>query len=550
MLSIPDRTFYLVDFDHGVQALAPSPYIASASETIPAGATMELFDVTSESGLVDSGGDARQGGESFYAWRGGQLPRSGYNMTNSPELGGPWTMEFLVKPNFGYTPAEMYVLYEGERLVGGSVNSAPYLYIGGTLAGDHKVYWEANPEYIHLVNMESTTELEEDQWYHIAMVLEDTDAADAFKLYIDGVCEDSSYFPDTWAPWFGVSGEFGLGSSLIASTRNYRGLMDAFAVQTIAVDPNDFILPISYCAQNDITGDCIVDIDDLSILSAQWLSCTMPGDPHCDYDRPEYMIPQGVAVVDGDLSEWDDVDWIALDEPYHQTADDISEAKFSVRWDSATNKIYAAVVVHDSIMTFTDEPGSWDASDRIEVYSQGDHAGGTGYGAGGSELFDIAQQYLVGSTSNKIDHWSVFANNDPNVGAGYAEFESAVVVDDINGIIYYELGVKQFDHYGGISGDDTVVSDLQAGDIVGFDIVADTRFSIQPWDFGALSENMDTGKYNNAAAFAAYTLEGAEECGDYGYKQADIKGPAGIQDCYVNLHDFAAMASEWMMTWD
>ncbi|MHB9071774.1 MAG: hypothetical protein ACYC54_15550, partial [Sedimentisphaerales bacterium] len=370
------------------------------------------------------------------------------------------------------------------------------------------------------------------------------------SLYINGVLEDRvSDLYDTWTPWVGISSEFGLGSSLSSTEphRNFRGLMDAFSVQTIAVEPNGFVLPTLPCAENDINGDCIVDMKDMKVLAEQWLDCTMPGSADCGITKPVHLIPQGTVTVDGSLSEWANAEWIALDKDYlvAQYPEDISEAKFSLKWNPATAKIYSAVIVHDSSMFMADSPGNYDDSDRIEVYSQGDNAGGTAYGAGGSELFDIAQQYLIGSKNNKIDHWAVFANNDPNVGAGYAEFEHAVVVDDVNHTITYEIGVKQYDNYGGISQAPTVVMDMQAGDTVGFDIIADSRFSSDPWDFGMLAENLDTDKFYNASAFAHYTLEGVE-CGYYGYKQADISGPAGAPDCIVNLYDFAAMASEWM----
>jgi hypothetical protein len=36
------------------------------------------------------------------------------------------------------------------------------------------------------------------------------------------------------------------------------------------------------------------------------------------------------------------------------------------------------------------------------------------------------------------------------------------------------------------------------------------------------------------------------QCGDMGYLTPDVSGSAGVKDCYVNLYDLAALASEWL----
>ena len=236
---------YDIDFDHGVQSPAPTPYTASASETLPAGATMALFDVAAGSNLVDSGADARQGGESFNAYRGGQTPKSGYHITGGPEISGDWTIEFLIKPDFGYIPAGLYALYEGNRLVASPINVNPILFIGGTYnESDHKVHWAPQRTGDPWEELVSTTVLQEDEWYHIAVVLDGSGVGDdVISLYINGVLEDSDAIYDGWGTWIGVSSEFGLGSSLVASTRNYRGLMDAFSVDDTALAPGSFNIP-------------------------------------------------------------------------------------------------------------------------------------------------------------------------------------------------------------------------------------------------------------------------------------------------------------------
>ena len=36
------------------------------------------------------------------------------------------------------------------------------------------------------------------------------------------------------------------------------------------------------------------------------------------------------------------------------------------------------------------------------------------------------------------------------------------------------------------------------------------------------------------------------ECGDWGYLDADTSGPTGVPDCYVDIHDFAQLALDWL----
>jgi hypothetical protein len=93
--------------------------------------------------------------------------------------------------------------------------------------------------------------------------------------------------------------------------------------------------------------------------------------------------------------------------------------------------------------------------------------------------------------------WALGGTLGTDVGLEYAV--------DVNGAqIIYEIGVRGFDNYGGLSGGETVLTDLHAGHVVGFDIVADTR-----WDtvnFGMLSDNLMTGKHKDAGKFAKYLL--------------------------------------------
>ena len=129
--------------------------------------------------------------------------------------------------------------------------------------------------------------------------------------------------------------------------------------------------------------------------------------------------------------------------------------------------------------------------------------------------------------------------NDPN-----AEFEYATTTNGSQ--IIYEIGVKMFDFYGGLIAQPTVVRQLEPGMIVGFDIVAATRYESGPYGdgFGMRSENLMLGKFENAGQFQKYTLGGAN-CGPWGYFIADID-----RNCTVDLGDFAIVAADWLYCTD
>ncbi|MHC4095446.1 MAG: right-handed parallel beta-helix repeat-containing protein [Planctomycetota bacterium] len=234
----------------------------------------------------------------------------------------------------------------------------------------------------------------------------------------------------------------------------------------------------------DIDGD-----EDVDFFDYAWLSMGL-------FYETSKQIPRGSVVVDGDLSDWpESVEWIKLDKVYYGSPNDLTEARFALQWDANTNKVYAAVIVNDTNHFFLDEYVSWDASDRIEIYSQGDAEDGTGW----NEIYDVAQQYCVAPDTSD-GNWATWAEGETlgdDVGLEYAV--------DVNGAqIIYEVGVRQFDDYGVFGGTETIVTKLHTGHVMGFDIVASTR-----WDttnFGMLSENLMTGKYKDAGKFGKYIL--------------------------------------------
>jgi hypothetical protein len=193
------------------------------------------------------------------------------------------------------------------------------------------------------------------------------------------------------------------------------------------------------------------------------------------------------------------------------------------------------VIVKDTDPQREDIPTDWNTSDRIEVCSQGNPTGGMGWGSSG--MFDVAQQYLVGPnlSGGKWARWGSLTT----IG-GDAGFEYAVVSNGYETI--YEIGVTQFDNYGGISGGATTPLALAAGMTIGFDVVVDSKNAAG--QFGMLAENMMTGKWNDASKFQQYTLVNTlspQPCGEWGYIGADLN-----QDCSVSLLDFVKVAQSWM----
>lgn len=260
----------------------------------------------------------------------------------------------------------------------------------------------------------------------------------------------------------------------------------------------------SYFA-GDITGssgvpDCYVNLLDASLLFEQWLKNTT-GLVELPVALP--VIPQGSVTVDGNLSEWGpSIQWTSMDQVYYGLPNDMPNARFALRWDSGTGKIYAAVEIEDTTHWFTDTYGSaWDASDRLEIHCQGDNVGGT-YGTD----YDEAQQYMVGHPNVAANNWQNWADDtviDPDAG-----FDAATSVS--GDTITYEIQVTPFNFYGtkgALGANDPTV--MAVGSIVRFDLIADTRWGAtagNPGDFGAKAANLMLGKYNNADQFQQYEL--------------------------------------------
>ncbi len=267
--------------------------------------------------------------------------------------------------------------------------------------------------------------------------------------------------------------------------------------------------------QSDLNQDSTVNYLDYGLWQQSSLDSLLPK-----------ILHDPNIVVDGDLSDWAGSQWSQLDQIYEGDPNDIEQAQFSLRWSENNNKIYAAVVVTDLDHVFLDTYIAWNASDRLEVYCQGDASGGSGW----YNIYDKAQHYYIApnTTSSSWARWALGQLINPSVGLEYA-------VNIIGNEIHYELAVTPFNHYAGLSTGLTEVTDLDFGKIIRFDLVALSRFS---GGYGMLSENLNLGKYNNASQFARYVL--ADELGC-----ANVLGDFDV-DCDVDLADLQLFITNWL----
>jgi hypothetical protein len=188
------------------------------------------------------------------------------------------------------------------------------------------------------------------------------------------------------------------------------------------------------------------------------------------------------------------------------------------------------VVVEDAEHWFTDEYIKWNAGDRIEIYCQ---AGGQG-GRDWLGTYDIAQQYMMGpnTSGGSWATWALGETIGQDVGLEYA-----VSVDGDR--IIHEAGVPMFENYGGFAGGETILAGLQAGSVVGFDVVASSRWADDA--FGMLSDNLMTGKAGNAEQFSTHVLV------TYLPITTDAVGIVDLDnDGEVDWSDLVLLAENWL----
>jgi hypothetical protein len=292
--------------------------------------------------------------------------------------------------------------------------------------------------------------------------------------------------------------------------------------------------------------DCMVDLKDFGTVAGDFGGCTIPFDDDCvdgSVIEPTGTIARGTAVVDADLSEWTVAEWIPIDKDIYGNPDDVTEAKIAFRWDEDKDMVYAAVVLTDPCQNFSDTYDSlWDASDRIEIFSQGDPCAGDPDPCSPFQQ-EVMQQYFFGSKiAADGTSWISWPNgfpivSDPNI-------ETAVAID--GDTITYELGIKMFDLFcgrlGGCSNSSRIVSDLTVGDFIRVDVVIDTRWGTGTDESGVLATTLLENRSGDASSIAMYELVETIPCGARGYLDGDI-----FRDCVVDLKDVNILAQDWLV---
>lgn len=295
---------------------------------------------------------------------------------------------------------------------------------------------------------------------------------------------------------------------------------------------------LGYGYLGDINKDCKVNLLDYALLAMDWAKCTNPAGLNCDVDESEtvHEIPQGTANINGNVNEWSDRDnWIPIQTNIYGSPDSNTQGKMALRWDGTTNKIYGAVIVQDTMHYFISVYDDWNKSDRIEVFSQGDAAGGTYW----NSTSDAAQQYFVGFNAAGTSLWAFWPGGyDIETQAGF-QYAGSIVGDQI----IYEFAVTQFDNYAERFGSEgtTQVTQLQSGNYVNFDVVIDDRYGSGSAQFGSLATTSAIGRASNADSFLHLKLVNSLSCGAWGYVNGDVNN-----DCYVNFADVSEFVEKWL----
>jgi hypothetical protein len=319
-------------------------------------------------------------------------------------------------------------------------------------------------------------------------------------------------------------------------------------------DGCDYVWSTGNGLAGDLDQDCYIGLGDFQVLGSEWMGCTDPAGQDCVVvqDSSDYFIlkDNAAVVVDGDLSDWSNPNWIALDQAYFGVASDIgnlsTDARFALRWSDVDNMVYAAVIIEDGNHFFEAFPTGHNTSDRLEIYSRGDPNDTNGtmsWGEGGTENYDEAQQYSVGATGTG-SRWESFGDGAPIIDPSASEFQSAVSI--VGSRITYEIGVRMFSLFADRTFDTTVEIDLEVGVEIGFDLVAGTITGDPNTSggYGMRSENLMLGKFSDSTQFQTYQLADTlpvRECGDWGYLPSDL-----FKDCIVDLLDLRQWVIDWL----
>jgi hypothetical protein len=328
---------------------------------------------------------------------------------------------------------------------------------------------------------------------------------------------------DSQYSWFSI---YGRAANYTYWTKDeiYVGMSWASVTGNPVVCGDPFTSPVY-----DLSGDCIVDIDDLKLFAAGWLDCTNPDnmecasmlsdDPTTDYTDPkaEFISNPSAITVDGDLSDWKGQSWIdyrfAGGYPAGSPALDVTAAKAAFSWnDSEPDTVYVAVVVTDNDLNFGTDPNMWNDGENIEVrFSANSTSTATDWYD--NETYDTAQYYQI---FRKDDGSSVAyfgpGGRDLTVEAAGADMDYATAIDSVGNIVY-EMAIPAYQLYD-ISGTATTMATIADGEEIAFNLQINSvstspvgidvvTLGIGSLDTFKIAETEDSGSY-----VGGYALEG------------------------------------------
>ncbi|MFA5866096.1 MAG: chitobiase/beta-hexosaminidase C-terminal domain-containing protein [Phycisphaerae bacterium] len=217
----------------------------------------------------------------------------------------------------------------------------------------------------------------------------------------------------------------------------------------------------------------------------------------------------GSVTVDGNLSEWQDDEFVPLDTPFYGTSQ-LDNASYAVRWDGTTDQFYVAVKVKDTHPIFEDSYVDWDKQDGIEVYLHTTGGEPYNYYSDPNQFQSTAQQYVLGLKATRtgtdttqhvwVTHAGVMAVDREKVG-----FQAAgVKADDW---LFYEVKMTAYE-YLNLTGDNSTISPLNINDIVGVDVTVCDKWGTGENDFGMMAENNVVNKYTDWRKIGLHKLAG------------------------------------------
>lgn len=246
----------------------------------------------------------------------------------------------------------------------------------------------------------------------------------------------------------------------------------------------------------------------------------------------ELQISPGIATVDGNLGDWAEANWIAMNDTFYSDPSDVTGAKWAARWTPDT--IYVAVTGVDADHRFTESNQGWDQQDSVEIFVDAANKNVVGFADPGN--WKDAQQYCGAPNGTPGGEWLILGYVPLPEGTVPA-FEATVVGATIN----YEFALRPYNEYNINNPAASTVVTLSGGMTVGLDVVIDTKHAWDPFSaaddptFGMLCYLNSTDKWNDASVFIDQVLVGSVLPGD-----ANLDGA-------VNDTDASILGSNWQL---